>query len=507
MNAHPKRWLILLVVLAAECMDLLDGTVINVAAPTIHHDLHASSTSLQWIVGGYALALAVGLLTGGRLGDLFGRRRMFLVGAIGFTAASTACGLAPSTEVLIAARLGQGLAGAMMIPQGLGIIREVFPPEDLPKAFALFGPVLGSAALVGPIIGGGLVSLNLFGQAWRPVFLVNVPLGIAAIAAAAVLLPRDGRRHAQSLDLTGMFLAGLAALAVVYPLIQGRALGWPAWTYVSLGASVGLFALFGIHLQRRRRQGRDPLVEPSIFSHRGYSAGVAVLMLYFGAMIGSVLAITLFLQLGEGFSAVHAGLTLAPFAVGTAVSAPISGALMARVGGRVLIQAGGLVSLLGTVALAVILGFTDHVTSWGVLPPLLVSGVGMGLFIVPVFDTILASVTDAETGSAAGVLNAIQQLGGAVGVAVLGTVFFTVLGHDGFADALRTTLWWEVACLGLLLLVSPLLPARAQVAAAAPEPARSGEDALQVDVEDLESPGESAEGERPELVLGGAQQG
>src|SRR5436305_7732489 len=207
MVANPNRWRILFVVLAAECMDLLDGTVVNVAAPAIHRNLHASSTALQWIIGGYALALAVGLLTGGRLGDLFGRRRMFLIGVIGFTAASTACGLAPTTAVLVAARLVQGLAGAMMIPQGLGLIRDVFAPDELPEAFGLFGPVMGSAALLGPIIGGGLVSLDLFADAWRPVFLVNVPLGLLATVAAARLLPRNQTRPAASLDLGGAALS------------------------------------------------------------------------------------------------------------------------------------------------------------------------------------------------------------------------------------------------------------------------------------------------------------
>ncbi len=191
MTPNPKRWLILFVILAAECMDLLDGTVVNVAAPTIHRDLHASSTALQWIVGGYALALAVGLLTGGRLGDLFGRRRMFLIGVLGFTVASAACGLAPSTAVLVAARLVQGLAGAMMVPQGLGVIRDVFPPDELPKAFGLFGPVMGSAALLGPIVGGGLVSLNLFNQPWRPVFLINVPLGLLATVGSSAAAAAD----------------------------------------------------------------------------------------------------------------------------------------------------------------------------------------------------------------------------------------------------------------------------------------------------------------------------
>jgi MFS family permease len=316
--------------------------------------------------------------------------------------------------------------------------------------------------MLGPIVGGGLVSLNLLGQGWRPVFLVNVPLGLLASAGAARLLPRKSVRHVESLDLTGAALAAVGSLAIVYPLIQGRALGWPAWTYAAMGTSVVLFVLLGIHLRRRQRQGRDPLVEPSIFSHRGYSAGALVLMLYFGGMIGSVLAITLFLQLGEGFSAIHAGLTLAPFAFGTGLAAPVAGSAMTRVPGRVLIQAGGAVSLLSNAALAIILATTDDITTWGLFVPLLVNGIGMGLFVVPVFDTIIAAVSDAETGSASGVLNAIQQLGGAIGVAVLGTIFFSVLHRRGFAPALRQTLWWEVAGLAVMLLVSPLLPARAR---------------------------------------------
>ena len=212
--------------------------------------------------------------------------------------------------------------------------------------------------------------------AWRPVFLINVPLGLLATAAAARLLPGDGPRRVKSLDLTGAVLAAVASLAVIYPLIQGRALGWPAWTYAAMGASVVLFVLLGFHLRRQQRHGRDPLVEPSIFSHRGYSAGALVLMLYFGGMIGSVLAITLFLQLGEGFSAIHAGLTLAPFAFGTALGAPVGGAAMQRLPGRALIQAGGAISLVGNAALALILASTDHVSTWGLLAPLLVNGVG-----------------------------------------------------------------------------------------------------------------------------------
>lgn len=465
-------WLVLGVVLAAECMDLLDGTVVNVAAPTIHHTLHTSSTALQWIIGGYPLALAVGLLVGGRLGDLFGRRAMFLIGVIGFTLASTACGLAPSTGVLIGARLCQGLAGAMMIPQGLGLMREVFPPDDLKKAFGLFGPVMGSAAMAGPIIGGGLISLDLVHDAWRPVFLINLPVGVAATVAAVRLLPRVSGRHARELDLVGALLATVASAALIYPLIEGRSLGWPSWCFVMIGGSLVLFVVFAVHLARRERRGRDPLIEPSVFAHRGYSAGALVLMLFFGGMVGSMLGLTLFMQLGEHFSAIHAGLTVIPFSLGTAFTAPVAAGMMQRLGGRVLIQAGALVTLAGYVLLALVLESVGSISTWGLIGPLLVVGLGMGLFIVPVFDTVVAAVTDAELGSASGALNAIQQLGGAIGVAGLGTVFFAALPHVGFLGGLRHLLWWQVGGMIVLLALTPLLPRVAR-----PE----GEAALAVD--------------------------
>ncbi|HWH12466.1 MAG TPA: MFS transporter [Solirubrobacteraceae bacterium] len=457
--AHPRRWLILFVILAAECMDLLDGTIVNVAAPTIHHDLRTSSTALQWIIGGYPLAIAVGLITGGRLGDLFGRRRLFVIGAAGFTLASVLCGLAPSTGALIGARLLQGVAGALMLPQGLGIIREVFPGDELPKAFGVFGPVMGSAALLGPIVGGGLIGLDLFGSGWRMVFFINLPLGIAAVIGAVRLVPESRSDKAAKLDIGGVGLVSAAAVLLVYPLIQGRELGWPVWTYVSMAASVAAFGLFWLHLARRVRTGGDPLVIPSVFTHRGYSGGLLVLTLFFVGMIGSSLALTLFLQIGQGYSAIHAGLTFIPLSLGVAVAAPLSGGLlMPRVGGRLPIQAGGVVSLAGYGAVIAAVHGAGHVSSWDVLPGLLVIGLGMGLFIAPLFDTILAAVTDAETGSASGVLNALQQLAGAIGVAVLGTVFFTAVSHGGFGSGLERTLWWQLGLTTAMLAASTLLP-------------------------------------------------
>ncbi len=457
-SAHPRRWLILFVILAAECMDLLDGTIVNVAAPTIHDDLGTSSTALQWIIGGYPLAIAVGLITGGRLGDLFGRRRLFVLGAAGFTAASVLCGLAPSTGTLIAARLLQGAAGALMLPQGLGILREVFPADELPKAFGVFGPVMGSAALFGPIIGGGLIGLDLFGTGWRMVFLVNLPLGIAAVAGALRVVPESRSDKAAKLDVGGVGLVSAGAILLVYPLIQGRELGWPVWTYISMAASVAVFGVFWVHLARRVRGRRDPLVTPTVFTHRGYSGGLLVLTLFFAGMIGSSLATTLFLQIGQGYSAIHAGLTFIPLSLGVAIAAPVSGGLLSpRFGGRILIQVGGLVSAAGYGLVIAAVDRSTHVTTWDLLPGLMVVGLGMGLFIAPLFDTILAAVTDRETGSASGVLNALQQLAGAIGVAVLGTVFFTAVGR-GYAGALQRTLWWQLGLIAAMLAASTLLP-------------------------------------------------
>jgi EmrB/QacA subfamily drug resistance transporter len=460
---HPRRWLILAVVLAAECMDLFDGTIVNVAAPTIRTHLHASSTGLVWIVGGYPLAIAVGLITGGRLGDLYGRRSMFLVGASGFTLASLACAVAPSTGFLIAARLVQGVAGALMLPQGLGIVKEVFPPDEVGGAYAIFGPVIGSAAVFGPIIGGGLIDLNLFHMGWRLIFLVNLPLGAAAVAGAMHLLPRTRSSAGSRLDLPGTTLLSVALVLLVYPLIQGRSLGWPAWTYASMGLSVVALLVFAFSQRALDRRGGDPLVLPSIFAQRGYSAGLAVAIVLFATMIALLLTLSLFVQLGEGFSAIHAGLSLVPLSVGLAVGAGLSGGLLGPRFGRTVLQAGTVVFLAGVgLLLVAIPGSGGGVSTWDLLPGELVGGLGIGLIVAPLFDVILAAVGDHETGSASGVLGAAQQLAGAIGVAVLGTVFFTVAAHGNFAGALRRTLWIEAGMLVVMLALTPLLPRRAR---------------------------------------------
>jgi MFS family permease len=269
-------------------MDLLDGTIVNVAAPTIRTDLRASSAALEWMIGGYALAFAVGLVTGGRLGDIYGRKRLFVIGAVGFVVASFACAFAQSPEMLIGFRMAQGFAAALLIPQGLGIIRDVFAPAEQASAFAVFGPVIGLSAVLGPIIGGALIAANAFGSGWRLIFFINLPLGLIAALGAARIIPESRAPRRPQLDLVGTGLSAAAMGLLIYPLIQGQAAGWPVWTFVMLAGSAVCFGLLVLWSRHVRGRGRDPLVEASIFGHRAYSAGLATIAVFFSGMMGSL---------------------------------------------------------------------------------------------------------------------------------------------------------------------------------------------------------------------------
>ena len=477
--SHPRKWAILALVLAAECMDLLDGTIVNVAAPTIRTDLHSSTSALQWMIGGYALAFAIGLITGSRLGDIYGRKRLFVIGAIGFVIASVACAFAVSPEMLIACRLAQGGAAALLIPQGFGIIRDTFAPAEQQSAFAVFGPVIGLSAVLGPIIGGALVDANLLGSGWRLIFFVNLPLGLIAAVGAARLIPESKATPTPRLDLVGTGLAALGMGLLIYPLIQGREAGWPAWTYLMVGASALSFGALVAWTRRVRRRGGDPLVEASIFSHRAYTAGISMIVVFFAGMLGTMLVLTLFMQFGMHFSAIHAGLTLAPFAAGTAAAAVLGAAVLAPRLGRTTLQIAAVIAAGGVWWLRqVILAHGLDTTSFAMVAPELLVGIGIGMMVSPLFDFILASVADNEVGSASGVLNAMQQLAGAVGVAGIGTIFFSTLGHEGFVTAVSHCLLVELATMPVLALLTFTLPMRAreesesvpQIAEAGPGP-------------------------------------
>ncbi|MGH3587383.1 MAG: DHA2 family efflux MFS transporter permease subunit [Pseudonocardia sp.] len=460
---YRLRWLALTAVLVAEIMDLLDATIVGVAAPSIQADLGGDGTVIQWIAAGYTLAFAVGLITGGRLGDLYGRRRMFLLGLGGFVVASALCGLATSPEMLIGARVVQGLFGAVLIPQGFGILKSVFPPREIGVAFGAFGPAMGLSAVGGPILAGALIGWDLGGAGWRTVFLINIPIGLACFALAWRVLPESRADDGPRPDPIGALLVSAGLVLLVFPLVQGRELGWPAWTFWLFAASVPMLALFGVHQVRRRRAGRSPLVEPALFRARAFTGGLVVGLFFFGALIGFSLTIGLHLQLVLGFTPLQAGLAQAPSALGIALGATLSGAVLGRRFGRLVIQVGGVVVALGMSGLLLTLALAEQpVSGWQLAPALLVSGFGSGLVVAPLFDIVLAGVSLPMVGSASGVLNANQQLGGAAGVAALGTLYFQLLDAGDPAGAIRAVLWTTIALALAAAALAALLPRHAR---------------------------------------------
>jgi EmrB/QacA subfamily drug resistance transporter len=430
-KSHRWRWQALFVILAAEVMDLVDSTIVNVGAPSIRNDIGGSYTEIQWLAAGYTLAFAVGLMTGGRLGDVFGRKRMFLLGSIGFLAASLLCSLAQDAPQLIAARVLQGLAGAILLPQGLGMMRSMFAdPVERAKAFTTFGPVMGLSAVFGPIIAGGLIDLDLFGTEWRSLFWINVPLGLFAILGGIKFLPTEEHHERVKLDMIGVAIAGTAMFALVFPLVEGRELDWPLWTFLMAAASIPLFGWFAWHQLRLERAGRAPLVMPSLFRERAFNGGMVFMSSFFAAMAGLMLCFGLFVQIGLGYSPLRAGLTMVPMSVGVAIGASLSGTLANKVG-RIFLHLGTTLMATGSLAIAFTLVITgSDIASWQFVPSLLLTGIGCGLVFAPFFGIVLAGVRDNEMGSASGSLNAVQQFGGALGVAVVATLFFSLVGSQ-----------------------------------------------------------------------------
>jgi EmrB/QacA subfamily drug resistance transporter len=455
---NPLRWFVFAVVIAANIMDLMDATIVNVAGPSIRAALGGGASTLQWLPAGYTLAFAVFLITGARLGDIFGRRRLFLIGSSGFTVMSAACSVAPSMGVLIVFRVLQGSFGALMIPQGFGMLKEVFAEDEMSKVFGAFGPMMGLSILAAPILAGALVEANLWGIGWRLVFLINVPIGIVAFAGAVRVLPRTVAHPGIRLDTVGMVLIGAALTAIIYPLIQGRADSWPAWAFVSLGAGV---VLLGTFVRWDRRSQGDPLIEPGLLSNRTYTSGILVALAFFGAFGGLLLCVSLFGQLGEHWSPIHAGLTLMAMVVGMIIGMGAGFALVGRLGRR-LLHLGVAIVAAGTVCLALTVTGARTASTLDLAPGLFLIGVGAGSSIGQLFDFILAGVSMDQVGSASGVLEAVQQLSSALGVAVLGTIFFSAFGHHLPTHAIAITAWACLAPIAVTFLLLFKLPMHAR---------------------------------------------
>ncbi|MBV9450118.1 MAG: MFS transporter [Streptosporangiaceae bacterium] len=496
-SAAPRwRWAAFATVITAAVMDLLDSTIAQVAAPTIRRELGGSYAVIEWVNAAYTLAMAVGLLTGGRLGDLFGRRRVLLTGMAGFVAASAACAAAVNPSELIAARAAQGLLGAIMLPQVFGLIRDLFAAHEMGKAFGVYGPVMGLSAMLGPIASGGLISLNVFGSSWRMIFGVNVPIGLAALVAGARLLPAGApadipagspaARAARRLDLPGAALAGTAMFGLVFPLAQGHELGWPSWLSGMLAAAVVILAVFAYYQLRRKNAGAATLVEPSVFRHRPYSMGLVFSIAFVGSLGGIVMIFNVFLQNGLGFTPWHSAVTTAPWAAGAFAGSAIGGIAMTKLGRRVL-HAGLIVEAAGLAGIFLALRSAGgNVGTVDLLAPMIVGGIGMGMVFVPLFDIVMAGVLPHEMGSASGIAQTVNSLAMSLGIAGLGAIFFALDGgHVGHvAGYLHAAEWTTLATIGLLVIsfaVAFGLPRRAREMGI-PEPAAT-EAPAEVEVE------------------------
>jgi EmrB/QacA subfamily drug resistance transporter len=452
--ADPRRWIALGVLLLAAALDLIGSTVATLALPVIGDDLGASEAALEWIVAGYSLAFAVGLITGGRIGDVLGRRRAFLAGLAGFTAASAISGLAPSPEVLVAARVAQGALAALMIPQVLAIISASFPPADRAKAFGLFGAVAGIATVVGPLLSGLLLRADMFG--WRPVFLINVPLGVALFAAARAVVRESRSEIPPRLDLAGAALLTGALALLLVPLVEGRQLGWPAWTFAAMAAAIPALALFAAHQRGRELRRASPLVPPSLFRQRAFAGGTLAALAFFSGPPALLFVSAITLQM-LGFSPLHAALTFVPLSLASVPAAGASVALAPRLGRRLPIG-GALVVALGIGALLVGVHLDgSQMTTGTLLPGMIVTGLGLGLVAPTLLDVVLAGVNPHDAGSASGALNTALQLGGAIGVAVIGLIFYGA-ASAGVAQAMTHALWYSLAVAILSAAAMLLLP-------------------------------------------------
>ncbi len=459
-TGYRWRWAVLAVVLIADVMDLLDATIANLAGPSIRGDIGGGESTLQWILAAYTLTFAVGLVTAARLGDIVGRRRMFLIGMAGFTLASLACGLAPSAGFLIGARAVQGLFGAAMIPQGFAMVKASFLEKDLQRAFIPFGPIMGLAAVVGPILAGFLIDADLFGHGWRMIFWVNVPVGIVGLYIAARYLPRDGSHEPDArLDTLGALLLTVASVLLIYPLVQGREQGWPWWMFAMLALSVVTFAVFAIS----ERRSQHPVIEPTLFRNPRFLSGIVFLGAFFIAMTGFNLTSNLFIQYGMHYTPMETGLTMIPLALGISVGAALSGAWLGPKFGRLMLHAGLGISAVGLLLMWWSVGHWDlAITGWDLAPSFAVMGIGMGLIFAPLFDVILAALSDREVGSGSGLLNAVQQFSGALGVAILGSAFFHWLPAQGYATAIRWLIIATIAGFAVAFAIGFTLPRKAR---------------------------------------------
>jgi EmrB/QacA subfamily drug resistance transporter len=449
------------VLLCGAFMGLLDRFIVTVAAPSLQRDLGITDATLELVVAGYAFSYASGLITGGRLGDLFGFRRLFVGGMIGFSVASLLCGLAQNPAELIVARLVQGFAAAAMVPQVLGLITATFPVAERARAMSWYGVTIGLGSVSGQVLGGSLLDADLFGLSWRSIFLINVPVGVVAVAVAQKLLPSGaGQAHPRLDPLGAVGISASLALALV-PLALGRSQGWPAWAWVCLICSVPAMVAVLVWERRMGRSGGQPVLDLSLFGNRSFVAGLICnvgMMAFFGSLL---LVITIVLQSGMGLSAFQAGLVFLPLGAVLGGTSLVARRLLARYGPAV-ITAGSAITTAALVLLLVLAHFRGPALGVADLVPVMaLIGLGQGLAYPPLVGATLLGIPPRQAGAASGVLTTAQQFAGAAGVALLEVVFFAVLGsrtaYGDFVAAAQPVLVLDIVLVGSVVFLSRLL--------------------------------------------------
>jgi EmrB/QacA subfamily drug resistance transporter len=449
----PRLRGILAIVLVASMLDLMDSQITNIAAPSIVRDIGGGELLIKWLGASYQLAIGTFLVIGGRLGDRYGKRRLYLIGIGGFVAASVICGLAVDPAMIVAGRLMQGAFGALLIPQGISIIMASFSREQLPRAFGAYGPVLGLSAVLGPIVGGFIISANLAGLHWRPVFLINIVFGTVGLIAAFLLLPHDQPISDEPIDGFGSCLLGLMMLALIYGLIQGSTNGWTTAPIASLAAGAVLFGAFAL----RQRRAASPLIKPALMLNKGFTSGLILGLAFFAALAGLIYLVSLFFQLVQHYSADKAALSLSPMAFGF-ITASILGRTLVQRLGRTFVVIGLATALAGAFGLwATVLTDKTGVTGYLTIPSVYVLGLGMGACINSLYTVAIGDVAQDEAGSASGSLSSVQQLASAIGAAVVTSIYFKVSVAHGGITAMTTSAFTVamiiVACLGLVWLL------------------------------------------------------
>ena len=449
------------VLMVATFMDLMDSTITNVALPTIGKNLGATPEQLEWTVAGYVIAFATLLITGGRLGDIFGHRRIFVIGIVGFTLASLGSALSQTGDLLVAARVLQGGFAGIMMPQVLSSVQVMFAPEERAPVLGIIGSLSALGAVGGLILGGWLVTADLLGMGWRSIFLVNVPIGVALVVAALLFVPRSRSEHPLRPDLVGVVLGGVGVFLVVFPLTDGRAAGWAWWIWAMLITSPFVIAAFVWQQGRMLKAHKAPLLPLPLFHDRGFASGQLVQVLSSIGNGGYVLILLYYVQSALGFTALAAGLTLLPFALGSMAAAPLAIFATKRLGKWAVLLGGIVQAAALTWVMWTIWTAGAVLTGWDVTAPLTLVGAGMMTLIMPLTSITLESVPTPDAGAASGTLTTFGQIGMVLGVALAGSVFFGILQDTADArDAVTTALWVPIVAYGLAGLASVTMPDR-----------------------------------------------